>query len=207
MVDKIRKLSKDPASHNAVLGKEKIGHAGTLDPFAEGVLIVAVGRESTRKLGQFLKMDKTYRAILHLGAVSDTGDLTGKIRKFPGESLVDTVPKSLKQISKIIKSFVGEIQQIPPAFSAIKIKGRKSYELARRGIIPELKPRPVKIYSLKILKYRWPFLEITVKVSSGTYIRSLAHDLGQALGTGAYLEKLVRTSIGRYRLGRSLRLF
>lgn len=190
MVDKIRKLSR-----------ERVGHAGTLDPFAEGVLVVAVGKEYTKKLGQFLKLDKTYRATIKLGATSDTDDLTGQIMLRPK---VKTMTR--QQITAAIKKFVGEIYQTPPVFSAIKIKGKKAYELARRGLIPELKPRPVKIYSLKILKYRWPFLEIAVKVSSGTYIRSLARDLGQALGIGAYLEKLIRTSVGRYRLEKSLRL-
>lgn len=191
VVDKIRKLSNE----------KRVGHAGTLDPFAEGVLVVAVGKKYTKKLGQFLKLDKTYRATIRLGAISDTDDLTGKIMLMPKVKTITS-----RQITIAIKKFIGEIYQTPPAFSAIKIKGKKAYELARRGLIPELKPRPVKIYSIKILKYRWPFLEIVVKVSSGTYIRSLARDLGQVLGTGAYLEKLTRTSIGRYRLEKSLRL-
>lgn len=190
MVDQVRKISVE----------KRVGHAGTLDPFAEGVLIVAVGREYTRKLGQFLKMDKTYLATIKLGAISDTDDLTGKIT-FSS----NTEKPARKEILTALKKFKGKMEQIPPAFSAIKVKGKKAYELARRGLTPKLKPRPVKIYSLKILKYRWPFLEIAVKVSSGTYIRSIARDLGQVLGTGAYLEKLTRTSIGRYRLEKSLR--
>ena len=185
IVDQVRKLS----------GEKRVGHAGTLDPFAEGVLIVAVGREYTKQLGKFLKQDKTYQAVIKLGATSDTGDSTGTSRL--SRLNLDNRPNQ-KEIWEVLKNFQGEIEQIPPVFSAIKIKGRKAYELARKGIAPDLKPRKVKIYSLKILKYRWPYLEIETKVSSGTYIRSLAHDIGQALQTAGYLEKLVRTKIGRF---------
>jgi len=191
MVNKIRKLS----------GIKRVGHAGTLDPFAEGVLIVAIGREYTKQLGKFLKRDKTYRATIKLGAESDSGDLTGKI--IEKEKL--TKPNK-KDIQEALKNFKGEIEQTPPAFSAIKIAGKKAYELARKGIKPDLKPRKVKIYSLKILKYSWPYLEIETKVSSGTYIRSLASDIGRTLKTGGYLEKLVRTKIGRFNLKNSINL-
>ncbi|TSC74718.1 MAG: tRNA pseudouridine55 synthase [Parcubacteria group bacterium Gr01-1014_44] len=191
MVDQVRKLS----------GEQRVGHAGTLDPFAEGILIVAIGREYTKKLGQFLKQDKVYKATIKLGAESDTGDLTGNI--------IEARPQlghGKREVERILKSFIGEIEQVPPAFSAIKIKGRKAYELARKGIMPDLKPRRVKIYSLKVLKYRWPYLEIETRVSSGTYIRSLARDIGQALKTGGYLEKLVRTKIGRFDIKKSIKL-
>ena len=191
IVNQVRKLS----------GKKRVGHAGTLDPFAEGVLIVAIGREYTRKLGTFLKQDKNYQAIIRLGAESDTGDLTGKIVETP-----DPLRPTKKQIQIILKNFMGEIEQVPPIFSAIKIGGRKAYELARKGIIPNLKPRLIKIYSLKILKYRWPYLEIETKVSSGTYIRTLAQDIGRTLKTGGYLEKLVRTKIGLFNIKKSLKL-
>ncbi|MBI2676409.1 MAG: tRNA pseudouridine(55) synthase TruB [Candidatus Yanofskybacteria bacterium] len=216
IVNQIRKLS----------GEQRVGHAGTLDPFAEGVLIVAVGREYTKKLGQFLKMDKTYKATIKLGAESDTGDLTGHIKQIEsqgisgGKSAIHLPENSratsrgskvggiadLPKVREVLKKFTGEIIQTPPLFSAVKIKGRKAYELARRGITPELKPRKVKIYSIKILKYKWPYLEIETKVSSGTYIRSLAHDLGKVLKTGGYLEKLIRTGIGRYNIRKSVRL-
>jgi len=192
IINQVRKMS----------GEKRVGHAGTLDPFAEGVLIVAVSREYTKKLGQFLKQDKTYRTTVRLGAESDTFDLTGKIKN------IDVKQKpSKKEILKTLDKFIGEIEQIPPSFSAIKIKGKKAYELARKGIVPNLKPRKVKIYSIKILKYKWPYLEIETKVSSGTYIRSLAHDLGQTLKIGGYLEKLVRTKTGSFNLQKSLRLY
>jgi len=194
-----------PTSHDIVnrirkiTGEKRVGHAGTLDPFAEGVLIVAVGREYTKKLGQFLKQDKTYRATIRLGATSDTYDRTGKIT-----NTTDIKKTTRKQVAEVLKKFKGEIEQTPPAFSAIKIKGKKAYELARRGIIPQLKSRKVKIYNIKILKYAWPFLEIETKVSSGTYIRSLANDIGKELKTGGYLEKLIRTKVGKHRLTKSL---
>ena len=192
IINQVRKMS----------GEKRVGHAGTLDPFAEGVLIVAVSREYTKKLGQFLKQDKTYRTTVRLGAESDTFDLTGKIKN------IDVKQKpSKKEILKTLDKFIGEIEQIPPSFSAIKIKGKKAYELARKGIVPNLKPRKVKIYSIKILKYKWPYLEIETKVSSGTYIRSLAHDLGQTLKIGGYLEKLVRIKTGSFNLQKSLRLY
>ena len=208
IINQVRKMS----------GEKRVGHAGTLDPFAEGVLIVAVGREYTKKLGQFLKQDKTYRATVRLGAESDTFDLTGKVSRV--SLTTSCLPKlqtrgypnlgsliTKKNVTSVLNKFIGEIEQIPPSFSAIKIKGKKAYELARKGIVPNLKPRKVKIYSIKILKYKWPYLEIETKVSSGTYIRSLAHDLGQTLKIGGYLEKLVRIKTGSFNLQKSLRLY
>ena len=199
VVDWIRKLS----------GVKRVGHAGTLDPFAEGVLIVAIGREYTKQLGKFLKQDKTYRATIKLGAESDTRDLTGKITKLgeiKGSTLDLQKGRTLKFVKKVLKTFKGEIEQTPPVFSAIKIQGKKAYELARKGIVPDLKPRRIKIYSLKILKYRWPYLEIETKVSSGTYIRSLAHDIGQALQTGGYAVKLIRIKVGRFNVKKSIKI-
>ncbi len=220
-----------PTSHDVVdwvrrlSGEKRVGHAGTLDPFAEGVLIVAIGREYTKQLGKFLKQDKTYRATIKLGAESDTGDPTGKIieraisggsgeqsfcldgaRKNCSPAPQDSNILTKKIIINTVKKFVGEIEQIPPAFSAIKIGGKKAYELARKGIKPDLKPRPVKVYSLKVLKYRWPYLEIETRVSSGTYIRSLARDIGKTLQTGGYLEKLIRTKIGRFSIQKSIKM-
>ena len=191
VINQIRKLS----------GEKKVGHAGTLDPFAEGVLVVALGRTYTKQLGKFLKEDKTYLATIKLGAKSNTGDLTGNITL-----KINPPQPTKKQVQEVLKKFIGEIEQIPPVFSAIKIRGRKAYELARKGIVLDLKPRPIKIYHLKVLKYKWPHLEIKAKVSSGTYIRSLAHDIGQALNTYGYVEKLIRTKIGRFDLKKSIKL-
>lgn len=201
MVDLVRKLS----------GEKRVGHAGTLDPFAEGVLIIAIGREYTKQLDQFLKKDKTYVATLHLGAISDTGDPTGRILPYPTTYEVvkfgKTVEKPTRQeIRTVLKKFVGEIEQTPPAYSAIQIAGKRAYALARKGLAPKLTPRQITIYSIKLLSYRWPNLKIETKVSSGTYIRSLATDIGEVLKTGAYLTELIRISIGDFGIKEAIKL-
>ena len=183
VVDELRKITKI----------RKIGHAGTLDPFATGLLILGIGREFTKKLSIFQKKDKEYIATLRLGAESDTFDRDGKIV----ERVVEKIPER-EEVEKVLKSFLGEIEQIPPAFSAKKVRGRKLYELARKGIKVEPKPQKVKIYEISILEYKFPYLKIKVKCSSGTYIRSLASDIGKKLGCGAYVDELVRTKIGEF---------
>lgn len=189
-----------PTSHDIVnilrriTGIKKIGHAGTLDPFASGLLIVAVGREATRKISQYVKMDKEYLAAIRLGALSDTYDRTGRI------TLQSCKKISAKKIKDCLGLFTGEVEQIPPMFSAKKIKGKKLYELARIGQEAERQPSRVTIKKIKIIGYEWPHLKIKVECSSGTYIRSLANDLGSQLGSGAYLEELSRTKIGVFNL-------
>ncbi|MBI4250569.1 tRNA pseudouridine(55) synthase TruB [Candidatus Uhrbacteria bacterium] len=198
----------------------RVGHAGTLDPFAEGLLIILVGRESTKQQQQFLGMDKEYEAVIHLGATSTTEDVTGIItptevsnfalssRTKAGEVKGSTqnnrqrgfLAIARNDIKKIISSFIGNYDQMPPAFSAKKINGKKAYELARKGIAPALQPKRVTIHSLEILDYHWPLLTIRCTVSSGTYIRALARDIGEKLECGAYVKKLTRTSIGPYSL-------
>lgn len=190
IVDEIRKIT----------GIKQVGHAGTLDPFAKGVLIILVGK-ATKSQSRFMAMPKTYLATLRLGAVSDTYDKTGNI------NILDTrLPTSESEVQNILKTFTGEINQTPPAFSAIKVKGKKAYELARKGVKPKLKPRKVKIYDIKLLKYKWPRLKIEVKCGKGTYIRSLTHDTGQKLNCGAYLEKLTRMEIGKFNIKNSIKL-
>jgi tRNA pseudouridine55 synthase len=191
VIDKLRKIT----------GIKKIGHAGTLDPFAQGLLILGIGKEFTKKLSIFQKKDKEYIATLKLGAESDTFDRDGKIV----ERKVKKIPRK-KAINKVLKSFLGEIEQIPPLFSAKKIKGKKLYELARKGIKIKPKPQKVKIYELSVLRYRFPFLKIKVKCSKGTYIRSLANNIGQKLSCGAYLEDLIRTKIGEISLEEAVEL-
>jgi tRNA pseudouridine55 synthase len=191
VVDKLREITKI----------KKIGHAGTLDPFATGLLILGIGREFTKKLSIFQKKDKEYIATLKLGAESDTFDKEGKIV----EKKVEKIPER-KEIEEVLKSFFGEIEQIPPAFSAKKIKGKKLYELARRGIKVKPKPQKVKIYEISILEYKFPYLKIKVKCSSGTYIRSLANDIGKKLGCGAYVEDLIRTKIGKFSIENAVEL-
>ncbi|MDP2629800.1 MAG: tRNA pseudouridine(55) synthase TruB [Candidatus Uhrbacteria bacterium] len=190
-----------PTSHDIVdlvrkkTGIKRVGHAGTLDPFAEGLLIVLVGRDATKKQAEFLGMDKTYEAVLHLGATSTTEDPTGEI----SQRIIPDVP-AFEEIKHAITSFTGTYDQMPSAFSAKKINGKKAYELARKGIRPDLKPKTITVHSIDILAYEWPLLTIRCSVSSGTYIRALARDIGEKLGCGAYLEKLKRTSIGPYNL-------
>lgn len=177
----------------------KVGHAGTLDPFATGLLIVGVGREATKKLDEFKAMSKTYVATIKLGATSDTYDKTGIISDLKFK-ISDFRPPTIAEIKKVINSFKGKQKQTPPMFSAKKINGQRLYELARKGIEVERQPSEIEIYKIKILDYTWPFLKIEVQCSAGTYIRSLAHDIGAKLGAGAYCEELVRTKIGDYSL-------
>ncbi|MEK7122628.1 MAG: tRNA pseudouridine(55) synthase TruB [Patescibacteria group bacterium] len=190
-----------PTSHDIVnrvrrqTGERRVGHAGTLDPFAEGLLIILVGRDATKRQAEFLGMDKTYEAVFRLGATSTTEDPTGIITERPN---VDPFPEDL--IKKTSATFVGTHDQIPSAFSAKKIQGKKAYELARKGIQPDLKPKQITIHAIEILNYQWPFLTIRTHVSSGTYIRALARDFGEKLGCGAYVETLKRTAIGPYLL-------
>src|SRR3989338_1466347 len=176
---------------------QKIGHAGTLDPFATGLLIVAIGRESTKKLNQLLKLDKIYQATLHLGAISNTYDKTGLI-----QLTTDNKQLTTKKIQETLKNFIGPQLQTPPPFSAKKINGQKAYNLARKGLVPKLKPQKINIYNIKLNKSLITnyYLLITVHCSSGTYIRRLAHDIGKKLGSGASLEKLRRTQIGTFKL-------
>jgi tRNA pseudouridine55 synthase len=214
---------KDWTSHDVVgyLRKvthiKKIGHAGTLDPFATGLLIVGIGREATKRLDEFKTMKKTYVATLKLGATSDTYDGTGKTTyhtthntKQGDNGAMEQCNNSptQEQITATLKSFVGRQNQIPPMYSAKKINGKKLYELARKGIEIERKPNEIEIYNIELLKNMHSPLQgegqgevvILVSCSSGTYIRSLAHDIGQKLGCGAYCEELERTSIGKYTL-------
>ena len=171
--------------------KIKVGHTGTLDPFATGLLIILTGK-MTKKSDEFLKKDKIYDATLRLGYTSTTGDPEGEITKRESEEVLET------DIASTLQSFTGTISQTPPRFSAIKIDGERAYKLARKGADFEMPTRKVTIYSIKILSYHYPELTIRCHVSSGTYIRTLAEDIGKSLGTGAYLTALRRLSIADY---------
>jgi len=205
LIDKLKGIT----SHDVVdqlrniTGIKKIGHAGTLDPMAKGLLVVGIGRESTKKLGSISKdTKKTYEAEIFLGRETDTYDADGEIVA----ETADCTQPSLVDIKKIVNKFHGEIAQTPPKFSAIKIKGKKAYELARKGEDVKLDPRKITIYSIKILKYSFPNLSIEVECSSGTYIRSLANDIGKELGCGAHLSGLIRTGIGEFKLENAVNL-
>lgn len=185
-VAKVRAKLKAKFGH-----KVKVGHTGTLDPFATGLLILLSGK-MTKKSSEFLKLDKVYEARLKLGYTSTTGDPEGKIEKYNDKTI------DIHQIQIIIKQFIGKITQTPPKYSAIKINGERAYKLARQGKDFEIPSRQVEIYSIEILDYHYPELRIRVHCSSGTYIRTLAEDIGKKLGTGAHLTALRRTKIGTY---------
>lgn len=170
---------------------QKIGHTGTLDPFATGVMIMLLGKQYTIKSDQFLNMEKEYLATLYLGKVTETFDSESPILDFS-----DKIP-SLEEIEESLPSFNGSMLQTPPMYSAKKVKGKKLYHLARKGIIIERAPVKIEL-TTTLLSYSFPFLKLKVKCSKGTYIRTLAHDLGQKLGCGAYLSDLNRTRCGPF---------
>lgn len=198
LIDKPKGLT----SHDAVdfvrreTGEKKVGHAGTLDPMASGLLIIAVGRDDTKKLGKLTKeTKKTYIAEITLGTSTTTDDTEGNIletKKAPSLNEED--------ILKVLKTFEGVSMQIPPIYSAIKKDGKKAYEVARAGKEIEMEPRRIEIFKLELIEYENAMqkLFIMCEVSAGTYIRALARDLGQALGTVAHLSNLRRTNIGEY---------
>ena len=189
IVAKIRRELKEEFGH-----KIKVGHTGTLDPFATGLLILLSGK-MTKKSNEFLKLDKIYEAELKLGFVSSTGDPEGEIQQYS-----DNLCPKRKTVESVLRSFTGKITQTPPRFSAIKINGERAYKRARKGADFEIPSRKVEIYSIEILDYSYPTLKIRCHVSSGTYIRTLAEDIGKKLGTGAYLTALRRTKIGDYHI-------
>lgn len=177
----------------------KIGHGGTLDPLAEGVLVIAVGRESTKQLSDVLKNStKEYVAEIELGKVSKTDDSEGPIES----GLSERVP-SLNEIEKILHTFIGDILQRPPVYSAVKIKGEAAYSRVRRGEAVEIQPKQVHIDAIETMSYKYPVVTIHVQCGSGVYIRSLARDIGQKLGTGAYMKNLIRTRVGDFTLDKT----
>jgi len=183
------------------LGYPKIGHTGTLDPFATGLLIILIGR-FTKKQNLFTNLDKTYIAKIKLGTTTDTLDPTSVEHSFQDISFLN-----ISDVQNCIKSFEGEYEQIPPMFSAKKISGKRLYTLARQGKTIELQPTKVNIYSIKIIDIELPFATFEVHCSKGTYIRSLARDIGNKLGVGGYLFELRRTKIGHFSVDSALSIF
>ncbi len=174
------------------LGKKaKVGHTGTLDPFATGLMIIVTGKEC-RNAMNYSKLDKEYEATIRLGQTSSTGDPEGELTV--GSSQVPT----REAVEAALERFKGTITQRPPMFSAIKINGRRAYDLARKGEVVEMPERQVTIYALELLEYTYPDIRIRTHVSSGTYIRTLAEDIGKVLGTGAYCAELRRTKVGQW---------
>jgi len=174
------------------LGKKaKVGHTGTLDPFATGLMIIVTGKEC-KNAGAYSKLDKVYEATIRLGQTSTTGDPEGELTD------ISTLEPTLAEIQAAIEQFKGEITQRPPMYSAIKINGRRAYDLARKGEVVEMPERQVTVFRLDIIEYVYPELKIRTHVSSGTYIRTIAEDIGKVLGTGAYCSQLRRTRIAEY---------
>lgn len=182
------------------IAKPKVGHTGTLDPLATGLLLLVIG-SYCKRAQEFTKLDKTYQVTAILGQTSTTGDDEGQ------KTTVQVAKEPTKgQVEAAITQLTGSIQQTPPAFSAIKVGGKRAYQLARAGKPVKIEPRVVTIHEFTEVKYSYPELSFTVSVSSGTYIRTLVEDIGQLLGTGAYTSKLRRLSVGDYEIADSLEL-
>jgi len=191
VIDKIKKIT----------GEKRVGHAGTLDPLAKGVLVVAVSRENTKKLKNIVKKEKEYFATIKLGEYSATDDEEGekekvKILKIPSKEKIQTT----------LNGFTGIIWQRPPLYSAVKIKGKPAYKLARAKKEFTIKKRQVEVKDLKLIKYKWPYLKIKVITGPGTYIRSLARDIGRKLNTGGYLKSLERIKVGKFKKENCLKI-
>ncbi len=182
-----------------ILGQKKIGHTGTLDPDAEGVLPVCLGK-ATKVCDLLADKDKTYQAILLLGQSTDTQDVSGEVLKSA------EVTSSIKEVYEAVQAFQGEYAQVPPMYSALKVNGKKLYELAREGKTVERKARQVHIHEIKIHEIVLPRVSMTVSCSKGTYIRTLCHDIGEKLGCGGCMEQLLRTQVGPFYIEDSLKL-
>ena len=187
------------AKLRGILKTKKIGHTGTLDPDAEGVLPVCIGR-ATKVCDILTDKDKVYEAVMLLGVETDTQDTSGEVLK---ELPVEVSEEDVKEA---ILSFVGEYAQVPPMYSALKVNGKKLYELAREGKTVERKARNVQIFSIEILEIDLPRVRMSVHCSKGTYIRTLCHDVGQKLGCGGCMDKLLRTKVGVFELADTLKL-
>lgn len=201
-MDGILNINKPPGitSHDVVdqvrrlLKEKRVGHTGTLDPLATGVLVLCVGKAT--RIARYLEAgEKEYQAVLRLGVTTDTLDAEGRILETRSY-----VPPERTQVLRVLQGFIGSIMQRPPAYSAVKVRGIASYKLARQGRAEPLKPRAVTIGSIDLTGYQDPFISINVKCSKGVYIRTLCADIGEALGMGAYLTSLVRTGSGRFRI-------
>lgn len=179
--------------------KPKVGHTGTLDPLATGLLVLLIG-SYTKKATELSKVDKTYIAEMKLGQTSTTADDEGE------KTVVNDKQPSEDDVKASLKAFEGIISQTPPIYSAIKVNGQRAYKLARAGKEVKLEPRLVQIYAIALKSYEYPFVNFSAKVSSGTYIRSLAEDIGKKLGTGAYMSNLRRTEVGDFTINNSSKI-
>ncbi len=177
--------------------KIKVGHAGTLDPLATGLLIVLIGK-ATKRQDEFMKLDKVYEVEMKLGETSTTADEEGE------KKVISHTDPGEKAVLAVLRNFQGISKQVPPAYSAIKVNGQRAYKMAREGKEVIIEPRTVNIHSISDVIYRYPIVKFTTKVSSGTYIRSLVTDIGEKLGTGAYMTNLRRTKVGKFNLSEAL---
>ena len=188
------------AKLRGIVGQKKIGHTGTLDPDATGVLPVCLGK-ATKLCDMLTDKNKTYETVMLLGKVTDTQDISGTVLN---ESPIDMLDEDT--VKMVILSFVGDYMQVPPMYSALKVNGKKLYELAREGVEVERKARPVIILDIQIKEINLPRVRMEVSCSKGTYIRTLCHDIGKKLGCGACMEELIRTRVSRFKLEDSLTL-
>ncbi len=180
------------------LQQKKLGHAGTLDPLATGVLVVCLG-PATRLIPYIQKQRKYYRATFQLGCVSDTEDVEGRVVE-----IADAAKPARDQLMATLPAFTGSIQQQPPAYSALKVGGRRAYRLARGGETPELAPRTIEIHRLQLVRYEYPHLTLDIHCGSGTYVRSLGRDIAASLGTGAVMSALERRAVGAFTIETAL---
>jgi|SRR5581483_3462481 len=191
VVNKVRRAAEISHANTSKRKRFPVGHTGTLDPLATGLLVLLLG-SYTKRATELTKADKLYEVTMYLGMTSTTGDEEGEKSRQSNEQ------PGQKEITEAIQRFTGPIMQTPPSFSAIKVQGRRAYDLARKGQKVELPPRPVHIYSLQLSGYAYPYVYFTAHVSSGTYIRALVEDLGKDLNVGAYMTGLRRTKVGAF---------
>jgi tRNA pseudouridine55 synthase len=182
-------------------GQKRVGHAGTLDPCAKGVLVIGVGRPATKRLGEVVAKEKEYIARIRLGWRSTTDDREGEKEEVPASA----IPSS-GQVREALEAFRGVISQRPPSFSALKVGGRPAYRLARAKKDVELAAREVEIKEIELLSYSWPVVDVRIVTGPGVYVRAVARDLGEALGTAGYVEELERTRVGSYTADEAIRL-
>lgn len=183
-----------------IFGLRKVGHAGTLDPFADGVLLACIGK-GTRLVERLMELPKRYITTMRLGVTNETFDTEREATPVDG-----AMPVTREAVDAALQTMVGEIKQRPPAFSAMRVGGVLSYKLAKRGKAAPLEPRPITIYQISVCAYDWPMLTLDITCGRGTYIRSIARDLGEALSCGAICEKLCRESVGPFQVNDAIRL-
>ncbi len=186
---RVRILARDTAQG------AKSGHAGTLDPLASGVLVIGIGRPATRLLSRIVGASKRYRTEIDLSGFTASDDLESEIEPVSIET-----PPSEDMVQSALRQFEGDIMQAPPAFSAIKVNGKRAYQLARENKLDSLPPRPIKVHTLSLVKYSWPHATIDIHCGKGFYVRSLARELGTALGTGGHCQSIRRTAVGPFTL-------